>query len=456
MQILIVGGGLVGSTLAARLSQSGRDVVLIERDGELARRLTAKLDVQVIEADGTLARVLREAGIEKADVVVAMTESDEANMVVAMLSATLFEVPCMLVRLRNAGHEEGFAWIARERHRDYRAINPVSAAVDRILALLVVPGALDVAPFMDGELLVAGFRIRDGSDLAGLTVSHMSLLFADAPTLVAAIQRGPRWIVPHGGEELRAGDIAYFAIARADLANVIALVRGEPARRSGGSDRPRVLIAGATRIGLDLARRLEAEDVRVVLIEEDPVRAREAAEQLGDTLVVHGHPTDETLLEEEDIERVSTFVAVTEDYEDNLVAGLLARRLGAERAFALIDNPDLVHLIGEVAIDAIISPRLLAVSLALQHIRGTGVRSVAALLEDRIEVIEAECAEGSRLVGKPLADLSLPRGMLIAALRRDGRIVVPRGHDRIEAGDTVLFVTTLEEAPRVSTLLSAD
>lgn len=449
-----MGGGLVGSTLADRLSRSGHDVVLVERDDELARRLTIRLDVQVVEGDGTLARVLRDAGVAKADVVVAVTESDAANMVVAMLCGTLFAVPRLLVRLRDAGHEEGFAWLARGRERDYRAINPVSAAVDRILHLLVVPGALDVAPFMEGELLVAGFRIRAGSDLAGLTVSHMSLLFANAPTLVAAIQRGSRWIVPHGGEELRAGDIAYFAIARADLANVVALVRGEPVRAEGAGGRPRVLIAGATRIGLDLARRLEAEELRVVLIEPDPVRAAEAAEELGDTLVVHGRPTDETLLEEEEIERCSTFVAVTQDFEENLVAGLLARRLGAERAFALVDNPDLVHLIGEVAIDAIISPRLLAVSLALQHVRGGGVRSVAALLEDRIEVVEAECSAVSQLVGRPLAELDLPRGVLVAALRRDGRILVPRGGDRIEPGDHVLLITTIEEAPRVSELVA--
>lgn len=456
MQILIVGGGLVGSTLAARLSQSGHDVVLIERDAELARRITARLDVQVIEADGTLARELRAAGIEKAAVVVAVTESDEANMVVAMLSATLFEVPRMLVRLRDSGHEEGFAWIARERHRDYRAINPDAAAVERIRSLLVVPGAIDVVPFMEGELLVAGFRIREGSDLAGLTVSHMSLLFADAPTLVAALQRGASWIVPHGGEELRAGDIAYFAIAHADLAGVISLVRGTPVGRAGAAGRPRVVIAGATRIGLDLARRLAAEDLQVVLIEENEARARAAADQLDDTLVVHGRPSDETLLEEEEIERVSTFVAVTNDFEDNLVAGLLARRLGAERAFALVDNPDLVHLLGEVAIDAIISPRLLAVSMALQHVRGGGVRSVAALLEDRIEVIEADCGTNSRLVGRPIAELGLPRGVLIAALRRGGRIVVPRGSNRIEVGDRVLLVTTTEEALRVSELLGRD
>jgi trk system potassium uptake protein TrkA len=454
VQILIVGGGLVGSTLAARLSRSGHDVVLVERDADLARRLTSRLDIRLTEGNGTHAPTLREAGIDKADVVVAVTESDEANMVVAMLAATLFEVPRLLVRLRDGGHEEGFRWLARTRQRDYRSINPDAVAVDRILALLAVPGALDVASFMDGELLVAGFRIREGSDLAGLTVSHMGLLFAGAPTLVAAIQRGSRWIVPHGGEELRPGDIAYFAVARADLVHVVSLVRGEPLP-AAGARRSRVLVAGATRIGLELARQLEADEVSVVMIEPDPLRAREAAEELGDALVVQGRPTDEELLQEEEIERGATFVAVTPDFEDNLVAGLLARRLGAERAFALVDNPELGHLIGEVAIDAIISPRLLAVSLALQHIRGGGVRTVATLLEDRIEVIEADCAAASALVDRPLAELGLPRGVLVAAVRRGGRIVVPRGSFRIEAGDRVLLVATTEEAPRIAGLLGA-
>jgi len=454
VQVLIVGGGLVGSTLAERLSQSGRDVVLIERDPALARRLSARLDVQVVEGNGAVAPVLRDAGIARADVVVATTESDEANMVVGMLAATVFSVPRLLVRLRDPGHEEGFAWLARGREGEYRCVNPNTAAVDRILALLAVPGALDVVPFMEGELLVAGFRIAESSDFVGLTVSHMSLLFADAPTLVAAIQRGSRWIVPHGEEELRGGDIAYFAIARADLASVLSLVRGEQGA-VGTTAHSRVLIAGATAIGTALARRLEKRGGSVLLVEEDPVAAREAADALSSTLVIEGRPTDETLLVEEEIRRVSTFVAVTPDYEDNLVAGLLARRLGAERAFALVDNPDLVHLIGTVAIDAIISPRLLAVSLALQHIRGAGVRSVAALLEDRIEVIEAECPEGSRLSGRPLAELGLPRGMLVAAVRRGERIVVPRGDDRIEPGDGVLIIATTDEVGKVSEWLAS-
>jgi trk system potassium uptake protein TrkA len=426
---------------------------VVERDAETARRLAAALDVQVVEGSGTTSRLLREAGMERCDVALAITESDEVNMVVAMLAASVFDVPRLLVRLRDPDHGEDFRRIAGERGAAYRCINPDSAAVDRILALLVVPGALDVAPFMDGELLVAGFRIREGSDLAGLLVKDMSLLFANAPTLVVAIRRGERWSVPHGEEKLCAGDIAYFAIARADLVDVISLVRGEPlAAPTGG--RRRVIVAGATRIGLELARRLEEQELQVVLIEGDPECAERAAEALERTVVVRGRATNQALLEDEEVERAVAFISVSTDFEDNLVSGLLARRLGAERAFALVDNPDLVHLIGEVSIDAIISPRLLAVGLALQHIRGGAVRSVTALLGHEIEVIEAEARADAPLVGRPLAEVELPRGVLVAALRRDGRILVPRGGDRIEAGDRVLVVASSETAPRVAQWLA--
>ena len=294
---------------------------------------------------------------------------------------------------------------------------------------------MDVMQFFGGGLLVAGFRIGSSSDFAGLRVSDMKLLFASAPTLAVAIQRGDQWLVPGGAEEIEAGDLVYFAISRHDLSDVLSLVGAPPSRRG------RIMVAGATSIGLALARRLEEKDARVVLLEADDELARQAASELDHVLVLCGEPTDQALLEDEEIEHVSTFVAVTADHESNLVAGLLARRLGAGRSIVLIDNPAMVSLVGEVGIDSIISQRLLTIGAALQSIRGGGVRSGAALLGDQVEIVEVEAKADTRLISSPLAELGLPRGVLVAALHRGGDLLVPRGSDQVQPGDRVLIVS---------------
>ena len=229
--ILIVGGGLVGNTLAARLSREGHDVTLVERDAEKARALSEILDVQVVEGNGSTVQVLRDAGIETADLVVAATESDDANVVVGLLASQVFGTPRIVVRARDPGHAEGCRLGSREGVTDLACVNPDVAAVDRIAELLDVQGAVDVIQFFGGGLLVAGFRIGSSSDFAGLRVSDMKLLFASAPTLAVAIQRGDQWLVPGGAEEIEAGDLVYFAISRHDLSDVLSLVGAPPSRR---------------------------------------------------------------------------------------------------------------------------------------------------------------------------------------------------------------------------------
>jgi trk system potassium uptake protein TrkA len=448
MRIVIVGAGLVGSTLADRLSRDGHDVSLVDNDAAKLRALAETLDVQVVLGNGAAAPTLREAGIEGADLVVATSNADEVNLLVGWLACALFSISRVIVRLRDPRHQEAFALIDRGQSGERVVIDPESAAVDRIAALLRVPGAVDVVSFMDDQLVVAGFRMRPQADLVGVRVSDMNLLFADTPTLAVAIHRREAWIIPHGGEQIELGDLVYFAIAREHLNDVLTLV-GVPADK-----RRNVMIAGAGRIGLELARRLEALDVRTVLVEQDEDLAREASDVLRSALVIRGAVTDRELLEQEGIEEVSTFVAVTPDHETNLVAGLLARRLGAGRSLVLLDNVALVDLVGQLGIDAIISPRVLVIGYALAHIRGRRVRSVAQLLEDRVEVVEAEAARGGPLTRGPLAELSLPRGVLVAALRRGEKLLVPRGQDRIEPGDRALLITTSENAAKLGEFLS--
>ena len=448
MRIVIIGGGLVGETLAAKLSQD-HDVSLVEHDPTCARALDERLDVQVVQGNGAKAPVLRAAGIEEAELVVATSNSDETNMIVGLLAASLFKVNHIVVRLRDPEHMEGFGLVSREHPFEHVCVDPEAAAVDRIAALLDVPTALDLVEFMDGRVLMAAFKINKDSDFADQPVAFMALAFAGTPAMVAAIDRHGDWMVPHGEEEIRAGDIVYFAILREHLEDVLSLVGGREERRKT------VMVAGASRIGIELARRLEgSSDGRVVLIESDPDLARAAADQLDGTLVVNGPVTDRAVLEEEDVDRVATFVAATPDHEINLVAGLLAKRLGAARAIALVDNPALVNLMGDVGVDAMISPRLLAIGETLQHIRGAGVRTVAPLLEDRVEVVEADAVKGSPITKGPISEVGLERGILIAALRRRDELIMPTGDDRVEAGDSLLVITAAEKAHVVAKYLS--
>jgi len=448
MYIFVVGGGLVGSALAEKLAGDGHDVTLVEQNSGKARELSDSLDVRVVAGNGATAPVLRRAGVEDADLLVATTDSDEVNMVVGMLAISLFQVPRVVVRLREEDHSEGFDLLSQDSPAKHVRVNPEAAAVERIVSLLEVPGAVDVVSFMDGRLLVAGFKISATSDFAGLTLAHINLLFPATPMLVTAIKREETWIIPHGEAEIHIGDLVYFAVAREELDNVLSLMGVLH------KDRHQVMIAGAGRIATALARRLEAKKVSVRLIEEDAEAAKQAAAILSGTRVIHGPVTERKVLEEEEIERVSTFVALTSDHEANLVSSLLAKRLGAHRAFALVDNPALVNLIGQVGIDAVISPRQLAIELTLQQIRRGRVRAVATLLEDKVEVIEVEAIAGSKITSGSLAEVGVPRGAIVTALLRGERLLVPRGSDHVEPGDQLVIITTAEKAVRLDAFLS--
>ncbi len=447
MRALVVGGGLVGSTLAARLARDRHDVVVIEESRAQLEAISEHLDVQVLAGNGTTVEVLRRAGIETCDALFACTSSDEANMVVALIASAIFRVPRVVARLRESDHEASFRAIAQRIPGEHVCINPDGAAAERILSLLPVPGAADVVSFLDGRLFLAGFPIAATSHFAGLRLSHLKLLFPAPPVLAVAIRRGERWFVPHGEDEFRAGDLAYLAVDPTEVDNVLKLLGVER------GEEERVMIAGATRIGLEVARRLDARGVPVTLVEEQAQACQHAAAALDNAVVLRGTPTDGDLLEEEGVSRVAAFLACSDNHHVNVVSCLLARHLGARRTLALVDNAALAAMVGGLGIDAVISPRLLTVGLAVQFVRRGKVRAAAALMEDVVEMVEVDVLSGSRLTRAPLAELGLPRGCLVAAALRREKLIVPSGQDRLEAGDRALVITTSERAPDLDAFL---
>jgi len=449
MKIIIVGGGLVGASLASKLASDGNNVVLVERNRELVRELDEHLDVKVITGDGCTLPVLKTAGISECDLLLATTNSDEANMVVALIGSSIFDVPRVVARLRDEGHEESFRTISKQIGRDHLAINPDEAAVKRILSLIKVPGAVDVTPFFSDRLLVAGFLIRKESSFNGLLLSHLRLLFPTTPMLVIAIRRKGSWIVPHGEDEMCEDDLVYLAMDPSEVSNVSTLMGYD------FSNKRRIMIAGATRIGIKLARSLEEGPSSLTLIDSKLRACEAAAAELSKTMVIHSSPTDRDRLIEEGADHVDAFIACTDDHEENVVSCLLARQLGARHTMAFVDNPALASLVGDINIDALISPRLLAVGLALQFARRGKVRAVAALLDDAVEALDVEADSGSRLIKKKLCDLGLPRGILVASILRDDQILVPTGQSQIEAGDRVLLITTASKAVRLDDFLGS-
>ena len=430
----------MGSTLAARLARDGHDVVLIEQSATRVGRLSEQLDAQVLSGNGASVETLRRAGIADCQTLFACTASDETNMVVSFVASAIFGVPQVVARLREPDSEHTFQTLVDTFSGDQVSVNPERAAVEKVLSLLPVPGAMDVSPFLDGRLLIAGFRVAPDSDFAGLLISHLRLLFPHTPVLVVAIRRGDHWRVPHGEDEIQAGDLVYFALDRDEMHNVLSLLGNRPTQER------RVIVAGASRIGLLLAQRLEDQGVPVTLLDHRPDACISAAEALRHAMVVEGSPTDQQLLEEEGTDHTAAFVACTENHQSNLVSCLLARRLGAAHTFALVDDPALAPMVGELGIDAVISPRLLTVGLALQFFRRGRIRAAAALLEDHVEVVEVDLEAASPLTRGPLRELALPRGVLVAAVGYNGALLLPRGDAQLPVGGRAVLVSSSEHA----------
>jgi trk system potassium uptake protein TrkA len=436
VKIIIIGAGEVGCNLAKKLSKEGHDVVVVDHNPEKVRTIDETLDVKALLGKGSSPGVLKQAGMEEAELVIAVTDSDEINMVACLIAGTQSKIPKRIARIRNLEYTQETR-IFDEQHLDIDlCINPEMETAKTIVRLIENPGSADFAEFADGKVELIGVRIDGDSYVTGKKLRELREVrerFPDLKVLIVAISRDDQIIIPHGDETIYKGDVLYAVVDRQSVGKVLVYLRKEeePVKR--------VFIAGGSPIGFEVARQLQKGGIGVRLVEADSTRCRRMAESLEKVLILQGEMTDQTLLKEEGIEEADFFVSTSDDEEANILASLLAKRLGAKKTITLVRHLHYLSVLPAIGIDAVVSPRLSAIGRIMHYIRKGKVLSVATLKEEDAEVIETVALETSDIVNRPIKELRFPEGALIGAVVRGDNVIIPSGEDIILPGDRVVI-----------------
>ena len=449
MRVIIVGAGQVGSAITGALAGENADVVVIDMVDDRLRALRDSYDIQTVAGSGANPRVLDEAGLRSADMIIAVTDSDEVNMVACAISRVHAPLAIRVARVREPAFLNDTAILGKDGIGVDHVINPELVAANRLSEILDVPFATDVADCEPGLKLV-GFRIPERSPLEGKSFAELRAISPNLRILVTTRLRQGTCYVPQGGDDIKAGDTLYAVSRPDDLPEVARLFD------FSWHAIKRVTIAGGIGIGEMLARQLEKDTrFKVKLIEPDDRRAGQLAESLEKTLVLNGSATDESLLLEENIRDCDAYIAALPEPEMNVMAALNAKNLGARRVIALTDRFSYIPIIEAAGVDAVVSPRALAVGTILHHIRKGKVKAVIPYGDaGQAEAIEFEALETSPAVGKPLKDIRFPRGAIVGALIRDGKAIIPGGSDVINPGDGVYAFAIKSAIPKLEKLMS--
>lgn len=449
MSVIIIGAGDVGFYLAKKLVLEKKDVLIIERDERKVRRVTDEINCRAICASGSDPQVLKDAGIEKAEMLVAVTNSDEVNITACLLTSLQTHVPIKIARIRTESFSspEAKAELNLDKLGIDMIINPELQAAEEILNILTVPGAVEIMKFLDQKVRLIGAKITGKCRLLGIPFEELDSLKHDLQILVAAIFREQNFFIPKGSDCMRENDLIYFVSPEEKVLKIM-----EYLGHSGGAVK-RVMVDGGGTVGLKLARNLEKEGVSVKIVENDPSRCSVLVRQLNKSVVLNGPATDQDLLTQENIGSMDAFVSVTNDDENNILSSLLAKRLGAPWTITLANQTAYVPLVTTIGIDVVINPRLLAAGAILQYVRKGKVLSVASL-RDEYEVIEAEALESSELVDKKVHEVPWPAKSLVLAIERGDKIIIPIGETQIEPKDKVLLFAAKESIPKIEKLLT--
>lgn len=454
MKILILGAGQVGSSVAAALASENNDITVVDNDHQRLRELAEKLDIRTVVGHASLPSVLSQAGAEEAELLVAVTSSDEVNLIACQVAMQKFHTPTRVARLREAEYLGVAALAEPGRSPVTAAISPEQLVCRHIERLIEYPGALQVLDFADGRAQLVAVRAVIGGALVGHEIRELRQhLPATVDARVAAIFRQGRPVKPEGSTVIEADDEVFFLADRRDITVVMSELRrldSRPARR--------LLIAGGGGIGRRLARSLEKR-YQVKVLERSRDRARQIAEDLLNSLVLVGDCADEDLLREENIDQTDVYCALTNDDEANILSAMLAKRLGCPRVVALINRPSYAELVEGGSIDIAVSPQQVTLGALLAHIREGAPARVYSLRRGAAEAIEAVVRgdrRTSRVIGRSLEELELPEATTIGGIVRGEKLLIAHHDVVIESGDhVILFVMDKRQLSQVNALFQA-
>ncbi|MGN5518389.1 Trk system potassium transporter TrkA [Halopseudomonas sp. Lyrl_26] len=437
MKIIILGAGQVGGSLAAELASEANDITVVDVDATRLRVLGDRLDIRTIQGRGSLPTVLRQAGADDADMLIAVTSSDETNMVACQVAYSMFRTPTKIARIRESAYLTRDGLLGNDHLPVDVVISPEQAVTNYIKRLIQHPGALQVLDFAEGKVQLVAVRAYHGGPLVGQELRYLRQHMPSVDTRVAAIFRRDRPITPKGDTIIEADDEVFFIAASEDIRAVMSELRR--VERSNKT----VMIAGGGNIGERLAEAIETR-YRVKIVENNRARADYLAQHLDRAIVLYGSASDRELLIDENIEEVDIFCAVTNDDEANIMSSLLARRLGARRVMALINNPAYVDLVQGGQIEIAISPSHATLGTLLTHIRRGDIVNVYSLRRGAAEAIEIVAhgdARSSKVVGRAIRDIKLPPGTTIGAVVRGQKVLIASDSLVIESDDhVILFV----------------
>jgi trk system potassium uptake protein TrkA len=449
MKIIILGAGQVGTSVAEVLASEAGDITVVDIDARKLEDLRDRLDIGTVQGEAAHPEVLARAGAEDADMILAVTNSDEINMVACQVAYTLFHTPTKIARVRNVGYLAYPQLFSQEALPVDVLISPEQLVTEYVQRLIEYPGALQVLDFAGGKVQLVAVRAYAGGLLVGHELRKLREHIPGIETRVAAIYRRGKAIVPEGSTVIEADDEVFFIAAKRNIRAVM--------KEFGRLDRPvkRIIIAGGGNIGKRLALALENQ-YQVKLIDHNVLHSRQISEELDKTVVLHGDAADEELLLDENIENTDVFCAVTNDDEANILSAMLAKRLGAQKVMALINRAAYVDLVQSGLVDIAISPQQATIGSLLTHVRRGDVSAVHSLRRGAAEAIEA-IAHGdensSKVVGRAIEAIKLPPGTNIGALVRDGEVMIAHHDTVIRAEDhVILFVVDKNRISEVERL----